>query len=90
MAVRNLHIGQVGFNSAGLVDYFSASVEKDGKDLPIAIYPQRDGKLISFCVESSAGKVTLPARLSDELLRILTEYDKLGRKSINLSAAIFL
>ena len=85
MAIKNLSIGQVGFNSMGLVDYFSAGVDKDGVGSPVVIYVIRSitKKEFELSVES-VFKIKLPLRTESKLRRLVAEYDKLGKKSINL------
>lgn len=83
MTAKNLNISQVSFNSKGLVDCFSASIEKNGRILPLAIYVHRSGKLIEFKIESSE-QVDITDKLYSKLLRRVEAFDKEGKRSLKL------
>lgn len=80
MTIKNLSIGQVHFNSLGLVDKFVGI----GDFAVATIYVNRSGKEFALRALTPEGVVRLSDRLVSKLFRLIKEYDKLGKKGLNL------
>lgn len=82
MAIKSLYILAAEFSS-GQVDNLLAS---SGDGIRMRIYPTRQGKIIDMVVKdtSSLKKVILPIKIESKLRRLIKDYDKLGKKSVDL------
>jgi len=83
--IKKLSIGKIDFDSSGQVDGIDA-ITGVPPIQELKIYIERSGKDLTILpTEKISGKsVRLPLRLAGKLLRLVKDFDKIGRKAVDL------
>lgn len=88
MAIKEFSIDLIKLNLKGQVDCFDALTTKPDKSgfIPLRIYVERNDKDLSILpTDILTGKtIKLPLKIAGKILRLVKDYDKLGKRSINL------